>query len=280
MSYLKMSNKNRKRNKKNKFLIILWILVIIILLVIFSKINIPGISNVAGQITGSFSDVFGSIKGVFSNGFEYFGNTKKLKEENSKLEEEIEELKYKLLEIDTIKADNDNLRDKLNIKERYNHFEIIYADIVIKNYDNFDETFVVNKGTKDGVKQKQTVITEDGLLGYISSAQETTSIVTTILDPNVSVGVEIASVNKNALVKGDFSLKNEAKLKLTYIPIDTEVSVSETVYTSGIGEVYPKGIPVGTIEEVINKKNEIDRYAIVKPLADINNVKSVGIIVN
>lgn len=117
-------------------------------------------------------------------------------------------------------------------------------------------------------------------MGHISSVSKETSIVTTILDPNVSVGVEIASVNKNALVKGDFSLKNEGKLKLTYIPIDTEVSVSETVYTSGIGEVYPKGIPVGVIEKVINKKNEIDRYAIVKPLVDINNIKSVGIIIN
>lgn len=278
MNYIKMSN-NRKK-KKNKLYILIWTISIIVLLVIFSKINIPGVSKFAGNVTGFFDNIFGGIKGVFSNGFEYFGNTKKLNEENEKLKSEIEELKYNLLEVETLKADNENLRDKLEIKERYNHFKLVYADVTIKNYDNYNETFVINKGSNDGIKEKQAVITKDGLLGYVSKTAETTSIVTTILDPNVSVGAQIASVNKNAVVKGDFALKNEAKLKLTYIPIDTEVSVSEIVYTSGIGEVYPKGIPIGTIEEVVNKKNEIDRYAILKPLADINNVKSVGIIVN
>lgn len=278
MNYIKMSSK--KKNKKNKLYILIWAVVIVVLFVIFSKINIPGVSKLAGKVTSTFDNIFSGVKGVFSNGFDYFGNTKKLNEENEKLKNEIEELKYKLLEIDTLEADNENLREKLEIKERYNHFELIYADVTIKNYDNYNETFNINKGSNDGVKEKQTVITKDGLLGYISKVAEDSAIVTTILDPNVSVGAQIASVNKNAVVKGDFSLKNEAKLKLTYIPIDTEVSVSEVVYTSGIGEVYPKGIPIGTIEEVVNKKNEIDRYAIVKPLADINNVKSVGIIVN
>ena len=279
MSYLKkMSNNKKGRNKK--IIYFLWLVVIATLLVVFSKVNIPGVSNVAGSITNGIGDAFGTVKGLMRNGFGYFGSVKKLNQKNANLEKEIEKLKYKLLELDVVEADNENLRDKLEIKERYNHFNLLYADIIVKNYDNFDETFVINKGAEDGVKLKQTVITQDGLLGYISLVSNETSVVTTILDPNVSVGVEIASVNKNALVKGDFSLKNEAKLKLTYIPIDTEVSVSEIVYTSGIGEVYPKGIPVGTIEKVFNKKNEIDRYAIIKPLADINNVKSVGIILN
>lgn len=277
MDYFKVYNKRNK--KKNKFIPILWIVVIITLLVFFSKVKVPGISTIAGGVTSTIVDISQSVKGIVTGGFKYFGNTKKLKQENKKLKEEIEDLEYKLLEIKKIEADNQNLREKLEIKERYNHFKLVYADIVIKNYDNFDETFVVDKGVNDGVKEKQTVITKDGLLGYISRVSKNTSVVTTILDPNVSVGVEIASVNKNALVKGDFSLKNEAKLKLTYIPIDIEVSKDEIVYTSGIGQVYPKGIPVGIIEKVINKKNEIDRYAVIKPLADINNVTSVGIII-
>ena len=278
MDYFKVYSKKNK--KKNKFIFIFWIVIIIALLVFFSKVKIPGISYVAGSITSTVADIGQTVKGVMTSGFKYFGNTKKLKKENDKLQKEISKLEYKLLEIETLKSDNQSLREKLEIKDRYNHFKLVYADVIIKNYDNFNETFAINKGSKDGIKEKQTVITKDGLLGYISKVSKETSIVTTILDPNVSVGVEIASVNKNALVKGDFSLKNEAKLKLTYIPIDTEIAVDEIVYTSSIGNVYPKGIPVGSIEKVVNKKNEIDRYAIIKPLADINNVTNVGIIIN
>ncbi len=278
MNYINMSNK--RNTKKRKINIIIWVIVIIALFVFFSKVKIPGVSTFAGKITGTIGDGVSSAFGVFEDGFSYFGSVKKVKKENKKLEKKIEELEYKLLEIEVVEADNNSLREKLDIKDRYNHFKLVYADIIVKNYDNFNETFVINKGEDDGIKLKQTVITKDGLLGHVTSISKSTAIVTTILDPNISVGVEIASVNKNALVKGDFTLKNEGKLKLTYIPIDTEVSVSEIVYTSGIGEVYPKGIPVGTIEKVINKKNEIDRYAVIKPLVDINNVKSVGIIVN
>lgn len=278
MDYFKAYN--RKNRNKNKLLPLIITIGIIILLIFFSKVKIPGISNFAGGITSAVVDIGDGIKGVMASGFNYFGNTKKLKNKTKELEKKIDELEYKLLEIKTLEADNLNLREKLEIKERYNHFELIYADVVVKNYDNFGETFVVDKGSEDGVKEKQTVITKDGLLGYVSTVSKNTATVTTILDPNVSVGVEIASVNKNALVKGDFNLKNEAKLKLTYIPIDTEISKDEVVYTSGIGEVYPKGIPVGTIEKVVNKKNEIDRYAIIKPLADVSNVTSIGIIVN
>ena len=278
MSYLKMSS--RKKTKNKKLWAFIWIIIIVLLLFLFSKFNIPGVSKIASKITGGIDSFFAAIKGATQNGFDYFGNVKKLNEKNSELEKEIQALNYKLLELDTLEKDNNNLRDKLEIKERYNHFKLVYADVIIKSYDNFNETFVINKGEKDGIKVKQTVISKDGLIGYISSALEKTAVVDTILDPNVSVGVEIASVNKNALVKGDFSLKNEGKLKLMYIPIDTEVSVSEVVYTSGIGDVYPKGIPVGVIEKVYNKKNEIDRYATVKPRADINNVNSVGIIID
>ncbi len=279
MSYLGLTRKNRKPKKK-KVGLILWIIIVIVLVVFLNKVKIPGISKLAGSITNEISNIGVTIKGISTEGFKYFGSVKKLKNENEKLQEKIGDLKYKLLEVNVLEADNENLRGKLRIKERYNHFTLVYADIIIRNYDNYVDTFIINKGTKDGVKTKQTVITEDGLLGYIAEAESNTSKVVTILDPNVSVGVEIASVNKNALIKGDFKLKIEGKLKLTYIPIDTEVSVSETVYTSGIGGIYPKGIPVGIIEKVVNKKNEIDRYGIIEPLVDIQNLKTVGIIID
>ncbi|MDD2628084.1 MAG: rod shape-determining protein MreC [Clostridia bacterium] len=279
MSYLGLTKKSRKIKKK-KTGPILWVIIVIILAVFFNKVKIPGVSKLVGSITNGINNVGVTIKGISTEGFKYFGSVKKLKNENDKLEKEIGDLKYKLLEINTLGTDNENLRAKLGIKERYNHFTLVYADIIIRNYDNYIDTFIINKGTEDGVKTKQAVITEDGLLGYIAETEANTSKVVTILDPNVSVGVEIASVNKNALIKGDFKLKAEGKLKLTYIPIDTEVSVSETIYTSGIGGIYPKGIPVGIIEKVINKKNEIDRYGIIEPLVDIGNIKSVGIIIN
>ena len=115
---------------------------------------------------------------------------------------------------------------------------------------------------------------------YYEWKSENTSVVTTILDTTSAVSIEISNINKLALVKGDGTLKNKAQLKLTNIPIDTELTDGETIYTSGIGNLYKKGIPVGTISKVINKRNDIDRYGIVDIFVDIDSLSLVGVIIN
>ena len=277
MSYLGIT-KRKKQRKKNGAKTLFSIAIVVILIVFFSMVKVPGISKISDSILSVVFTVSKSVKGILTEGFSYFGSIKELNNENKNLKEEIGDLKYKLLETSALESDNESLRVKLEIKERFNHFKLEYADIILRNYDSWNETFTINKGSEDGLKEKQAVITEDGLVGYIAKTNKKTSVVKTILSPSVAIGVDIASVNKNALAKGDFSLKDEGKLKLTYIPIDTEISVSEIIYTSGIGGVYPKGIPVGTILKVVNKKNDIDRYAIVEPLANINETKSVAVI--
>lgn len=283
MNYIKtgigMSTKNKRRQTKGITTVVL-IFGIIILSFCLYKTNIPVVGKLSSIIV-EFIDGSGKmVTGVFSEGFGYFGNIKTIRKENETLKKEIADLKYKMLEIPMIEKENETLKVKLGIKERYNHFQLEYADVVIRDYNSWNETFEINKGKNQGIKEKQTVVIEQGLVGYISSVADNTSTVTTILDPTAAVSIEIASINKVALVKGDFELKKTGELKLVYIPIDTEVSISETVYTSGIGGVYPKGIPVGTIIKVVNKKNEIDRYAVVKPVENIANVKSVAIIIN
>jgi len=283
MNYIKtgigMSTKSKRKKTKGITAVILTFVIIILSFCLY-KTNIPVVSKISSGIVSFINGSGKMVGGLFKEGFGYFGDIKTLKEKNEKLAKEKSDLKYSMLEVSKLEKENETLRIKLGIKEKYSHFELQYADVVIRNYDNWDETFEINKGKKQGIKEKQTVVIEEGLVGYISNVEDNISTVTTILNPGTAVSIEIASINKVALVKGDFELKKAGDLKLVYIPIDTEVSIAETVYTSGIGGVYPKGIPVGTITKVINKKNEIDRYAVVKPVKDIADVKCVAIIVN
>lgn len=278
MNYI---NNNKKKKKRNSLLYILGIVICItISLYLVSKMKIPGISEMSGSIVNGISNVSSSIGGTLKNGESYFGNTKKLNDKINSLEKKVSDLQYELLEKETLETENNDLRKSLNMKEEYSHFNIEYANVIYRNYDNWNQTFVINKGSNNGIKKGFTVITNGGLVGYISTVSKTTSVVTTIIDPSTSVSIEISSVNELALLKGDFSLKNEGKVKLTYIPIDVEVSVNETVYTSGIGENYQKGIPVGKIESIINKKNDMDRYAIVTPFVNFNSIDLVGVIID
>lgn len=277
-----MNYMGKKKTRQNNKVIIGMIIAvgIIVSIYLLSIINIPFLSTLSNKIVYGIDVTLGSISGVVTEGTSYFGNTKKLNEKVTALEKELEETKIAMQEINVLEKENEDLKELLNIEEKYSHFEKVYANVITRSYDNWGETFVINKGAKDGIKKKQTVIAKEGLVGYISNVEESTSTVTTILDPSSAVSIEISNINKLALVKGDFSLKSKGKLKLTNIPIDTEVSVGETIYSSGIGELYKKGIPVGTITEIISKKNDIDRYGIVDVFVDIDSVSLVAIIIN
>lgn len=224
--------------------------------------------------------VASTVKGIVKDGTNYFKDIDKINKENKELKEELNEAKLKLVESERIEIENSDLREALKIEEKYNHFSKLYANIVLRDYSNWNETFVINKGKNDGVKERQTVISPDGLVGFVSQVTANTSVVTTILDPNTSVSIEISTVNALALAKGDFDLKENNQMKLTNLPISTEFSVGEKVYTSGIGTMYEKGLVIGEIEEVVNSKNNVDRYAIIKPYVDFNSLDFVAIIID
>jgi len=271
----------KKRRKNNKVIIGIIIAVgITISIYLLSIIKIPFLSSLSSKILYGIDVACGSVSGFISQGTSYFGNTKKLNEKVDALEKELAQAKIDAQEMSVLETENSDLKELLDIQEKYSHFEKIYANVITRSYDNWNETFIINKGSKDGIKEKQTVIAADGLVGYISSVEENTSVVTTILDSSSAVSIKVSNINKLALVKGEFSLKDSGKLKLVNIPIATELAVGETIYTSGIGELYKKGIPVGTISEVISKKNDIDRYGIVDVFVDIESLDMVGIIVN
>lgn len=278
MNYINSSYKKPK--KRNSFMCIVGIIICIaISLYLLSKINIPGISEISGNIVTGINNVFSSVAGVVKNGTSYFGNTKKLNNKIELLNSEIKQLEYSNLEKEKLEVENKDLKELLGISEKYRHFNLKYGKVIYRNYDNWNQTFTIDIGNKAGIKEGCTVVTEIGLVGYISKVSSNTSIVTTIVDPSTSVSVEISSINELALIKGDFDLKDSNKLKLTYIPIDSELSINETIYTSGIGGNYEKGIPIGVIESVTNKKNDMDRYAVIKPFADFDSIDMVGVII-
>ena len=166
------------------------------------------------------------------------------------------------------------------MKKEYQHYETVMGKIIYREHDNWSQTFTIDVGANDGIKVDQTVVHKDGLVGYISNVTDATATVTTILDASSSVSVSISTANEPAVANGDLELKSKNRLKLTYIPLDTEISISDMLYTSGIGVKYPSSIPVGRIIEVVNSKNDVNRYALIEPCVNINDISEVAVIIN
>ncbi|MEG2348549.1 MAG: rod shape-determining protein MreC [Clostridia bacterium] len=280
MDYRYDFNNKKKTNKKKIIFVILLILILVIFIgFIFRASKNTFVNSISNFVTYPIRKIYNiSLKSVnFTK--DYFSNVKKLNKEKEMLTNENNSLKLKVLESERVLKENESLKKMLEIKKEYQHFNIKMGNIIFREHDNWSQTFTIDIGSSDGIKENQAVVYTEGLVGYISQVSIDKSVVTTILDPKCSVSVNISTINEPAVLKGDLNLKSNNNLKLAFIPISAQISISDVLYTSGLGSMYPSAIPVGKIIQIINSKNDINRYAIVEPNVNIRTISQVGVII-
>ena len=119
-------------------------------------------------------------------------------------------------------------------------------------------------------------ISETGLVGHVISVTDNTAKVQTIIDTGSTVSAKISTAQDSILVKG--TLSNSQLIKASSIPAEATILQGDEVVTSGLGGIYPKGILIGTIKEVVNTKNELDRYANIETATNFSTLETVLVI--
>lgn len=266
-----------KKKKGIKGIIIL--IIIIIVIVIISNIKINKLSYVEGFCNFFVMPVQNGLtylKNWISGNNSFFTNINDLKEENDKLKEENSKLQQDLREFEMIKSENETLKEYVNLTEQYAQYSTMPAYIINKDITNYNNVIIINVGEKDGIKVDMTVIAEEGLVGHVISVTNSTAKVQTIVDTSSSISCTLTSTRDIIVAKG--TLGEQSTLKATCIPTTTNIMQADTVETSGIGGIYPKGIRVGSINKVVNTKNITDRYALISTAVDFNKLNTVLVI--
>ena len=123
-----------------------------------------------------------------------------------------------------------------------------------------------------------TVIADQGLVGHVISVTDTTAKVQTIIDTASSVSCIMSTTNESIVCKG--TLDEQSSLKAMYIPTDSNIIQGDSIETSGLGGIYPKGIHVGTVKRVTNTQNITDRSALIETAVDFDKLNTVLVITN
>ena len=267
------------KNKKNGIIGIIITIVILILIVIFTNNNINKISiieNICNIFVMPIQNGFTYLKNKISGNDSFFTDLDNLKSENEELKKRNSELEQSLRELEIIKAENETLKEYVNLKEKYEEYDTIPADVINRDISNYSSTITINVGSNDGIKEDMTVIADSGLVGHIISVTPTTAKVQTIIDTGTAVTSKISTTDDTIIVQG--TLDDKSTLKATFIPTDAVVLQGDSIETSGIGGIYPKGIHIGSIKEVINTSNPINRYAIVETAVNFTKLTTVLVI--
>lgn len=264
------------KSKKSGTIGIIITIVILIVLVVVTNNNSIYIEGIANKIVMPIQNGLTYLKNKVTGNSEFFVNIDNLKAENEQLKSNNKELEEKLRELEVLRAENEMLKEYANLTEKYSEYTTIPGYVINRNVSNFSENIVINVGARDGVEPNMCVISEKGLVGYIVSVTDTTSKVQTIIDTSTSVSATLTTTRDSIICKG--ILDSDTTLKATYIPIDTTLAIGDAVETSGMGGIYPKGITIGTIKEIIDTKNITDRYAIVETAVDFSKIETVLVI--
>ncbi len=256
-------------------------IVILILLILLTNVDTSKMSylkSLSDKIIRPVQIGFTNLKNKISGNENFFATMDELKKENEELKEKNEELSENLREYEVVKSENESLKEKMNLTEKYAAYSTVAADVINKDISNYGSNLILNVGTKDGVEEKMTVISDQGLVGYIVKVSKDTSTVKVITDPASTVSCNISTTNESVLCKG--TLENDQSLRVTYIPLDADLIVGDSVETSGVGQIYAKGIHIGIIKEIITTTNSTDRYAIVEAAVDFSKLNTVLVITN
>lgn len=195
-------------------------------------------------------------------------NYKKIKQENEKLQSF-------QVQMQEVVQENERLNNLLQFKKSLN-FSLVASRVIARDSYLGSQTVVINKGRKHNIKKDDAVITFAGLVGKVIEANDTTSKVMLISDPNLSVAVILQESRQQGLLQGSFY----SVCKVRYLDADAQINKDEVVLTSGLGEIFPKGITVGKIISVSKEIGTDMQYAIVKPTVDLNKMEELFVVID
>lgn len=268
---------------KNKLAVTVIVLSVAFLGIIIYTVNSESkdaISSGVGSTINPLQKVVYTISDKVKGTLDFFLNFSKVKEENKDLTKENIELKDKLLEYDKFKNENEQLREILNFKDSKDNYEYVGCEIIGYSGESYTQGYVINKGEKDGLKKGMVVVSNQGLVGQVTSTGSNWAIVESLLNENIAVSVMVNSTREtNGILKGYVTRANGGLTKVTNLPLNSEIKEGDVILTSGLGQIYPKEIRIGEVLSVETDDIRVMKSAIVKPYVDFNKLENLFVII-
>lgn len=181
---------------------------------------------------------------------------------------------------ESLEKEIQELKETLELNKTLTEYTPINATILSRNKSYWYNTITIDKGKKDGITEDMAVITSKGLIGKISSVSLTSSEVKLITSDDINFKVSIAintnDVDNFAILNGYDSKTN--LIKATGIDKTTNINIGDKVLTSGLGEKFPAGIYIGTVEKIESDKYNLSKTVHIKTYQNFNDIHYVTVL--
>ena len=234
---------------------------------------IHGIRSGVTAVTSPLRVVGSALATPFNALGNIMGNLTASEETLSELRAQNEELTAQVAELSEAAQTSERLESLLGLRSTYN-LQSVAARIIGTSGDAWTKTVTIDKGSADGFTVNMPVANSAGVIGQIIEVSATSSVVRLITDENSGVSAMIQSTRAQGMLQG----QPDGSLLLSYVPTSAEVSAGDLVVTSGIGGVYPKGLPLGRVSSVESAANALYYTIVVEAYANVENQEEVLVV--
>lgn len=230
----------------------------------------PYVSDFIGPVQEKAYD----LEKFFTNTTDTFLTITKLKDKHSELQQKRITWKTKQHLINSLEQDNTVLRKILGFRRR-SYYRLIPAEVIARSAENWFAYLTINRGSSDGLRKNLPVINEEGLVGRIVEVGKDYSKVLTITAPQSRISIKDRQTGDLGIAIG----RLHHPLQLKYINNTATITPNNTITTSGISDIFPKGILVGNVKKVRKEKYNVFQKVEVTPAVNFSKVRYVFIVV-
>ena len=266
--------------KTSSFRVLLIAVVVLLGLIIYTATAGGSfLASLLGFVSSPMQSIATDVTGNVTEFLDLDGYSKdELKELVGVLQEEKAQLEDQLVDYETLKQENDQLKTQLGLEEEEPENQLRAASVIGRDPNDVFYGFSIDQGTLSGVTQGAPVITDKGLVGVVTQAYATTSKVACLLSEDVKVAAWSPKRQESGVITSDIATAGTGLLRLSYLSGSTQVQEGDIITTSGEGGSYPQGLKIGTVQSVEKSENDISQYAVIRPFEDLTTVKEVFVI--
>jgi len=276
-----VKRKGEKFTLPSKYLLfILTILCAGLMLLTFSTNSIDKpINSVAGAVIVPFQKGISSVGKWISNRSEELSQIRDLLDENARLKEQVNGLTIENTKLQQDKYELNNLRNLYKIDSQYEEYEKVGARIISRDSGNWYHSFILDKGSNDGISENMNVIADGGLVGIVVAVGPNWSKVKAVIADNSNVSGCVLATGDNLIVSGNLQAMENGVITFSQL-VDSEGKVAEgdKVVTSDISSLFLPDILIGYMEEINIDANNITKSGYITPAVDFEHLSEVLII--
>ena len=273
--------KKFKINLKSKHLIVIMTIVAVsmILLTLSSQSVAAPVRNAAGYIVVPFQNGINAVGKWLTAQADSLRDVKELAQENAQLKAKVDELTMQNNVLLQSQTELDRLEKLYELSSEYSQYNMVGAEVISKDPGNWYSTFVINKGTRDGLAVDMNVRADGGLVGIITEVGDNWATVRSIIDDTSNVSAMVANTSDHCVVTGNLLKMNEGKIDFTQLTYEEgKVQEGDAIVTSNVSEKFQTGLLIGYISDMQLDSNNLTTSGTIIPSVDFRHLREVLII--